>query len=92
MNKWMTMALFAALSAVGCQTSPVASDYGRSVRQLNTNQVYNPATIATPSAAAVEGADPEMLALAVKTLRTEATDRSKVAQPLVINVGSSGGQ
>jgi hypothetical protein len=76
----------------GCAATPLEADYGQSVRQMTENQVYDHATLARPSVLAVEGADPDMITLAMKTMRTEAVDRQKVSQPLVVNVGTQGGQ
>jgi starvation-inducible outer membrane lipoprotein len=82
----------AGLALAGCAATPLEADYGTSFRQMSTGQVYDPATLAQPSAARVEGADPDVIELAVKTMRTEKTERSKVAQPLVINIGGQSGQ
>jgi outer membrane murein-binding lipoprotein Lpp len=72
----------------GCTTSPLANDYGQSVREMNAKQVYDPKTLTTPSTAAVEGADPDLVNAAVQSMRKETTEREKVSQPLVINVGA----
>jgi hypothetical protein len=39
---------------------------------------------------AVESADPDMLNLAVTTMRTQAVDRKAVSKPIIVNIG--GGQ
>jgi len=80
------------IGLAGCAATPLEADYGRSFRQMSENQVYDPATLATPNGAAVEGADPNMIELAVKTMRTEKIDRAKVAQPLVVNIGGQGSE
>jgi hypothetical protein len=85
--------LLAGLGLVACATpTPLEADYGQSVKQMTENQVYEPSTLWRPSAAAVEGADPAVLEQAIKAMRTEKTDRSQVAQPLVINIGGQAGQ
>jgi hypothetical protein len=87
------LAVVVSVALGGCgATTPLEADYGQSVKQMNENQVYDHATLVRPSVVAVEGADPDMLSLAVKTLRTETTDRQKVSQPLVISIGGQGGQ
>ena len=76
----------AAATLCGCAATPLEADYGKSFRQMVENQVFDRATLANPSPAPVEGADPDMINLAVQSLRTEAIDRSQVAQPLIITV------
>jgi hypothetical protein len=86
----MSRRLFVMAASVaalcGCAATPLESDYGQSYRQLVENQVFDRATLSNPSTAPVEGADPDMINLAVQSLRTESIDRSQVSQPLVINV------
>jgi hypothetical protein len=87
------MVVLSGLALAGCtSTTPLKADYGRSVRQLSDNQVYDPRTLNKPSVAAPEGADPEMINLAVTSMRTEATDRKEIAKPVVISIGGQGGQ
>ena len=86
------LALVGSLALTGCGATPLEADYGQSFRQMNENQVYDRATLVRPSVVAVEGADPDALMLAVKTLRTEAVDRKQVSQPLVISIGGQSGQ
>jgi hypothetical protein len=40
----------------------------------------------------VAAADPDMLNLAVTTMRTQAVDRKEVSRPIVVNIGGQGGQ
>jgi hypothetical protein len=86
------LAVVVSVALVGCAATPLEADYGQSLTQMNENQVYDHATLVRPSAVAVEGADPDALSLAVKTLRTEAVDRKQVSQPLVISIGGQSGQ
>jgi PBP1b-binding outer membrane lipoprotein LpoB len=72
----------------GCTTSPLANQYGQAVKEMTANQVYDPKTLTSPSTAAVEGADPDMVNAAVQSMRKESTERERVSQPLVINVGA----
>lgn len=86
------LAVVVCVALVGCAATPLEADYGQSLTQMNENQVYDHATLARPSVVAVEGADPDALSLAVKTLRTEAVNRQKVSQPLTISISGQGGQ
>jgi hypothetical protein len=92
MRNLTLLAVVVSVALVGCAATPLETDYGQSLKQMNENQVYDRATLARPSVLAVEGADPNALMLAVKTLRTEAADRKQVSQPLVISIGGQGGQ
>ncbi len=92
MRNLTLLAVVLSVALAGCTTTPLESDYRQSVKQMNENQVYDRATLARPSVLAVEGADPDALMLAVKTLRTEAVDRKQVSQPLAISIGGQGGQ
>jgi hypothetical protein len=92
MRNLTLLAAAVSVALVGCAATPLETDYGQSLKQMNENQVYDRATLARPSVLAVEGADPDALSLAVKTLRTEAADRKQVSQPLVISIGGQAGQ
>ncbi len=82
----------AGLALGGCAQTPLEADYGNSVRQMQKYQVYDRRTLFKPSAAPVEGADPEMINLALQSLRTERVDRSQIQQPMTINIGGQNGQ
>ena len=77
----------AGLSLAGCSATPLEADYGNSVRQMTENQVYDRATWTSPSTAAVEGADPDLLNAAVTAMRIPPSDRKEVSKPLIINIG-----
>ena len=81
------IALTAACAVAGCETSPLQADYGHSVAQMTDNQVYDRSASTQPSAAPVEGADPDMLNAAVAAMRIPPSDRKEVSKPLIINVG-----
>jgi hypothetical protein len=86
-------AVAAGLALGGCATqTPLEADYGNSVKQLQESQVADRRTLFQPSAAVVEGADPDMLNLAVQSLRAEKIDRAQVSQPMTINIGGQSGQ
>jgi hypothetical protein len=82
----------ATLALGGCAETPLEANYGNSVKQMQEYQVYDNRTLYEPNAAPVEGADPDMLNLAVQSLRTERVDRAQVAQPMTINIGSQSTQ
>jgi uncharacterized protein YgiB involved in biofilm formation len=84
--------VMAGFLLAACARSALETDYGSSFRSMNENQVYDSTTLTRPSFAAVEGADPIMIDLAVTTMRTEAADRKEVPKPLVVSIGGQGGQ
>jgi hypothetical protein len=90
MNRTALIAMIGGFSLTGCVPSALQADYGRSVQLMTENQVYDQTTLTRPSLKAVEGADPDMLNLAVTTMRTQAVDRKEVSKPIVVNIG--GGQ
>ena len=75
------------LALAGCAATPLEADYGQSVRQMTDNQVYDQAASTRPSAAAVEGADPDVLNNAVNAMRAAPSDHKEVSKPLIINIG-----
>ena len=77
----------AGLAMTGCSATPLEADYGHSVRLMTYYQVYDRATWTSPSTAAVEGADPDLLNAAVAAMRIPPSDRKEVSKPLIINVG-----
>ena len=93
MRHFAFAAAAAGLALSGCAAkTPLEADYGNSVRQMQQYQVYDRRTLFKPSAAPVEGADPDMLNLAVQSLRVEKVDRAQVSQPMTINIGSQSEQ
>jgi hypothetical protein len=90
MKKVALIPVITGLSLAGCVQSPLQADYGHSVTLMTENQVYDPTTLTRPSLAPVQGADPNMLDLAVTTMRTQAVERREVSKPIVVNIG--GGQ
>jgi hypothetical protein len=92
MKKVALIPLITGFSLAGCVQSMLEADYGRSVTLMTENQVYDPTTLTRPSLAPVQGADPNMLDLAVTTMRTQAVERKEVSKPIVVNIGGQGGQ
>jgi hypothetical protein len=90
MRRTALIVMLSGFSLAGCAPSALEADYGRSVQLMTENQVYDQTTLTRPSLRAVEGADPDMLNLAVTTLRTQAVDRKEVSKPIIVNIG--GGQ
>lgn len=87
MRRTALIAMLSGFSLAGCASSALQADYGRSVQLMTENQVYDPTTLTRPSLKAVESADPEMLNLAVTTMRTQAVDRKEVSRPIIVNIG-----
>jgi hypothetical protein len=81
------IAMISGFSLTGCATSALEADYGRSVQLMSEDQIYDSTTLTRSRLAAVEGADPDMLNLAVTTMRTQAVDRKEVSKPIVVNIG-----
>ena len=92
MRRIALIAMSTGLSLAACTPSALQADYGKSVELMTENQVYDPTTLTRPRLTAVEGADPDMLNLAVTTMRTQAIDRKEVSKPIVVNIGGQGGQ
>jgi hypothetical protein len=91
MKKVALIPVITVFSLAGCAQPALQADYGRSVRLMSENQVYDPTTLTRPSLT-VAAADPDMLNLAVTTMRTQAVDRKEVSRPIVVNIGGQGGQ
>jgi hypothetical protein len=92
MKKVALIPVITGFSLAGCAQSALQADYGRSVQLMSENQVYDPTTLTRPRLTAVNGADPDMLNLAVTTMRTQAIDRKEVSRPIVLSIGGQGGQ
>jgi len=92
MKKVALIPVIIGFSLAGCAQSALQADYGRSVQLMSENQVYDPTTLTRPSLTAVNGADPDMLNLAVTTMRTQVVERKAVSKPIVVNIGGQGGQ
>jgi hypothetical protein len=90
MRRTALFAMLSGFSLAGCAPSALQADYGRSVQLMTENQIYDPTTLTRPSLNAVQGADPDMINLALTTMRTQAVDRKEVSKPIIVNIG--GGQ
>ncbi len=75
---------------VACAPTPVAKDYGTSVRQMIAEQTADPGAESKAGAAPVKGEDPAVIEQSLKAMRTEKVDRAKVAQPMAIDLGGQG--
>jgi hypothetical protein len=87
MKHFALIAVTAGFALAGCEATPLEADYGNSVAQMTENQVYDRTTLTRPSAAAVEGADPDLLNAAVTAMRIPPSDRKEVSKPVIVNVG-----
>lgn len=90
-NRYLTLAIAAAivLFIAGCASqSPVAADYGNSVRQMQEQQIYDINTATSPDPNAVLGGDPDRLNNTLEGHRRDVANPSGVASPVTINVGS----
>ena len=82
-----------ALASVGvgaCAPTPVDADYGTSVRQMIADQTADPGAAKQSGATAVKGEDPAVIEQALKSMRTEKTDRAQVGQPMAVGMGGPG--
>ena len=79
----------AALSVAACTSVPnsVELSHGDAVRSNMQAQVYDPATIASPSSDAVEGTDGQRMEAVMETHRGQQGSAESVAEPIVINMG-----
>ena len=75
----------------GCETTPSATerDFGRSVREMVSAQVSNPAAGDVPSAEPAPSPDNDAVNAAIGQMRKEVGVRGDVDQPVVINVGGA---
>ena len=82
-----------ALASVGvdaCAPTPLEMDYGTSVRQMIAGQTADPGAAKQANAAVVKGEDPAVIERALKSMRTEKTDRAQVGQPMAVGMGGPG--
>ena len=84
-------ASFMLLAGCAGQTS-TERDFGRSVRLVTTNQVYNKDTLVYTPDDAVSGGHPDRLENVVKSHAGEVADSGQVGRPLSINVTGGPGQ
>ena len=86
MKKVALIPVIIGFSLAGCAQTPLEADYGRSVQLMSENQVYDRTTLTRPSLT-VAAADPDMLNLAVTTMRTQEVDRKQVSRPIILSIG-----
>ncbi len=89
----MSLERCAALAAAcvlvsGCETSRVEEEHGRAVRQMINAQTYDVKTLTNPSAAAVEGADPDMVNAALTVFKENVSRPEEIGKPITIQLGS----
>ncbi len=91
-NRYLTIAITAAivLFVTGCTNqSRVAADYGKSVRQMMEQQIYDMNAATSPDPNAVLGGDPDRLNNTLEGHRNDVARPGDVAQPVTISVGGS---
>ena len=77
-----------AVGFTGCASKTrTEASYGNAVREMISAQVADPTTLTNPSTAPVNGADPDMVNLAVNTLRTEVAKPADVKRDIVVRLG-----
>ncbi len=86
---WSAIALV-SVGVEACAPTPVDADYGTSVRQMIVDQTVDPGAAKQSGAAAVKGEDPAVIEQALKSMRTEKTDRAQVGQPMAVDLGGPG--
>ena len=81
-------ALVSAFLLVGCESTAVEDNMGKSVAQLRRDQTSNPATLTGSQDQPVEGIDPESAMHAVESMRKDTPERATVKRDIMINVGT----
>ena len=84
----VVLALLSAALLDGCASSAVDENFGKSAAQLVRAQAYDASTLSSPSAAPVEGVDPDVAKAAIDSMRKDVPDRSVVRHSLPVSVGS----
>jgi PBP1b-binding outer membrane lipoprotein LpoB len=84
----VVLALLSAALLDGCASSAVDENFGKSTAQLVRSQTYDPSTLHSPSAAPVEGIDPDVAKATIDSMRKDVPDRSAVRHDLQVKVGS----
>src|SRR5512136_2060780 len=91
-NTIRTLGVLAAIGAVAaCGTTPTEADFGNSTASLIQASAFNPATLATPSAAPVTGVDPDYANNVVIEMRKDVSKREEVNKPIEMLMFQSGG-
>jgi len=80
---------FTGAALVGCTTSLVERDYGKSNRALVAAQTANPTTLTTPSTAPVTGVDQQYSKAVLKALREGVSKPEEVSRDIVIKLPGS---
>lgn len=75
------------VSLAGCAQTRTEREYGKAVHDMINAQVADPTTLTNPSTAPVTGADPDMVNMAVNTLRGEVSKPEDVKRDVVLKIG-----
>lgn len=77
------------LTGTGCATKDgTEADFGKSVRQMTEQQIFDMNAATSPDPNAVLGGDPDRLNNTLDGHRKDVAKPSDVAAPVTINVGS----
>lgn len=85
MNRLIAVIVLTAL-CTAC-ASQLQADYRKSVNEMIQGQTANPATLTNPSSAVVTGADPDMVNVAIETMRGHVAKPEDVQRDIVLKVG-----
>ena len=87
----MTIAAAALLiTSAGCATKDgTEADFGKSVRQMTEQQIFDMNAATSPDPNAVLGGDPDRLNNTLDGHRKDVAKPSSVAAPVTINVGGT---
>jgi len=86
----LALAVIGALA--GCASTATQGDFGKSVDSLIKAQAFNPASLTTPSTAAVTGVDPDYANNVVVEMRQDVSKREEIKEPIqMLMLGSGGG-
>ncbi len=90
-----TLRMIGAMAAVGvlaaCGTTPTEDDYGKSLASMISASAYNPATLTSPSDAAVTGVDPDYANNVVIEMRKDVPKPEDVRKPINVQAFSTTG-
>jgi hypothetical protein len=84
-------AMAAILALAACGTTPTEADYGNSLASLVKASAFDPATLTSPSSAAVTGVDPDYANSVVIEMRKDISKPAEVRKPIEIMMFNSQG-
>ena len=89
-NKKTTCVILAACASVatGCASNRLEQEFGDSVREVMTKQIYDPGAALSPDRNAVTGGDPTRLEGVVESHRGDVVDPGRVERPVSVDINS----